>query len=204
MELFLASSFDKTANLFSKLTSPKGKKVLFIANASDVTEGKWWVDADREAFKKIGCKIDEIDLRTISKKDLSEKLNNSSFIHFCGGSVLYLISLLKQKGFNKLIIDAIKEGKVIYTSSSAGSMIVAKDLSLCTFDMDEPNEYKKKENYSGLELVNFLILPHSNNKDFTDANLNMIKELSNFKQPLICLYDDQAIFVENDHFMIIS
>jgi dipeptidase E len=204
MKLFLASSLDKTAKLLSKSTDTKEKTVLFIANASDITEGKWWVDADREAFKKIGCKINEIDLRSITKKDFSEELNNSDFIHFCGGSVLYLISLLRQKGFDKLIIDAIKKDEVIYTSSSAGSMIVAKDLSLCAFDMDEPDECKKKENYSGLDLVNFLILPHSNNKDFTDANLNMVKQLPNFAQPTIFLYDNQAVFVEGNTFKIVS
>jgi len=207
MKLFLSSSFEKTAGLLeSKIGRKiKGKKVIFIENASDNHTGDiWWIRTDREAFLKLGCDIVDTDLRNISKDDFTKLLKDSDIIHFCGGSVLYLINLIKEKGLKEIIVDAVKKNKIVYTGTSAGSMVVSTDLSLCAFDQDEKDEYKKKENYCGLALLNFLILPHSNNIDFTGANIKMVEKLSNFSQPVIFIYDNQAVFVEDDKFEILS
>ena len=49
MKLFLASSLDKTLPLFEPLLVPATKepsnlKVIFIANAADPYQEKWWID----------------------------------------------------------------------------------------------------------------------------------------------------------------
>ncbi|MDD5547804.1 MAG: Type 1 glutamine amidotransferase-like domain-containing protein [Candidatus Pacebacteria bacterium] len=207
MKLFLASSFDKTAPLLEKkLQEPiKGKKVIFIANPADCYEGdRWWIKLDRDAFIKLGCEIIEIDLRNILKEEFIKKLEKSDIIHFCGGSVLYSISLIKEKGFDKLIKEFVKKNKVIYTGTSAGSMIVAKDLSLSVFDSDEKQFVDKIKDYSGLGLVNFLIMPHSNNNDFSEGNIKAVSFLPKYSQPVIFLYDNQAIWVVDDKIEIIE
>jgi len=205
---FLASSFIETANLFKKKTGKtRGKKVIFIANASDTHKGKtWWVDDDRQSFKKLGCQVKNIDLRIISKKDLEKVLQESDIIHFCGGSVLYLINLLREKGFDKLIIDFVRKDRIIYTGTSAGSMIVAEDLKLSYYDPEETEyiDVKKMKDFSGLKFVNFLIIPHTNNKDFSKGNVEMVKYLSKFSQSLIFIYDNQAVWVEDDKFEILG
>ena len=208
MKLFLASSFVETANLFKKkIGKIKGKKVVLIANASDTHKGKtWWVDDDRNAFKKLGCLVKDIDLRIISKIDLEKVLQESDIIHFCGGSVLYLINLLREKGFDKLIIDSVRKDRIIYTGTSAGSMIVAEDLKLSYYDPEETEyiDVKKMKDFSGLKFVNFLIIPHTNNKDFSKGNIEMVKYLPKFSQPLVFIYDNQAIWVEDDKFEILA
>ncbi len=209
MKLFLASSFDQTASLLKKKLNNKvkGKKVIFIANASDTHKGDtWWVRIDREAFIKLGCKTIDVDLRSVSKTDFDKLLKTSDIVHFCGGSVLYLINLLKEKGFDKLVIDLVKKGKIIYTGTSAGSMIPAKDLKLSYYDPEEKEyiDVEKMKDFSGLGLVNFLIIPHTNNKDFTKGNVEMVKFLPKFSQPLIFIYDNQAVWVEDDKFEILS
>ncbi len=208
MKLFLASSFDKTAKLLkTKLGKINGKKVIFIANASDTHKGDtWWIRTDREAFEKLGCKISDIDLRTITKGDLKSFLEESHIIHFCGGSVLYLINLLREKGFDKLITDYVRKGKIVYTGTSAGSMIAADDLKLCYFDPEEKEyiDVEKIKDFSGLKLVNFLIMPHTNSKDFTKGNIETVKMLPKYSQPLVFIYDNQAVWVEDGKFEIVS
>ena len=72
MKLFLASSFDKVADLFiGKLSrKPRGLKVLFVANAADHYAEKWWVDFDRKAFKERGFAIEDVDLRALDAAQL--------------------------------------------------------------------------------------------------------------------------------------
>ena len=76
-------------------------------------------------------------------------------------------------------------------------MIVAEDLSLCAFDPEEKEYVKKIKNYSGLGLVNFLIMPHAGNDGFVEGNKDMVEKLVKYKQPLLFIYDDQVVWVEN-------
>lgn len=209
MKLFLASAFDKTANLLKKKIGKKikGQQVIFIANASDNNTGdKWWVKTDREAFIKLGCQVKEIDLRNILKKDFIKLLKQSDVIHFCGGSVIYLICLLKEKGFDKLISKFVRNNKIIYTGTSAGSMIVAEDLTINSYDPEENEFVSRMKDNLGLGLVNFLIIPHANNKEMAHGNSLMVSELPEIKtnQPLIFIYDNQAVWVDDRQFEIIS
>ncbi len=208
MKLFLASSFDKTAELLkNKIKNLEGKKIIFIANAGDNDKGdKWWVKSDRNAFLKLKCKITDVDLRNISKEDFTKLLKESDIIHFCGGSVIYLICLIKEKGFDQLIVDYVRKDNIIYTGTSAGSMIVAEDLTIDAYDPEEKEFVDRMKDNSGLGLVNFLIMPHTNSKDFAQGNSKMVSELPEIEscQSLIFIYDNQAVWVEDNRFEILS
>lgn len=137
MKLFLASSLDKTAALLKPLLPTINPKIIFISNAADMHKGdKWWVESDRKALKQIGYSLIEIDLREMTESKFSDILKHADAVHFCGGSVLYLIGLIKEKKFVNLIINFVKNGG-LYTRTSAGSMIVTTDLMLNTADPEE-------------------------------------------------------------------
>lgn len=206
MKLFLASSFDETFNLLTtKVGSLVGKTVLFSANAADNHPGdKWWLKTDRDAFEKLGGKIQEVDLRAISSEELADQLEKADIFHFCGGSVIYLASLIKNKELVAPITNAVRQGKVIYTGTSAGSMLVSADLTMGTYDPEEEPYVKATKDYSGLGLVNFLIMPHADNQDFLESNRRTIEHLPENKVPLIFLNDNQAVWVEDGKLEILG
>lgn len=199
MRLFLASSFDETVDLLGQKVGSLGEKtVLFVANAADNHTGdRWWIKTDKDAFEKLGCKAQELDLRVVSLEELSDKLDKADILHFCGGSVIYLASLIKDRGMVKPIVDAVRQDKVIYTGTSAGSMLVAEDLTMGIYDPEEEAYAKATKDYSGLGLVNFLIMPHADNRDFLESNKKTIEHLPENKLPLIFLNDNQAVWVED-------
>lgn len=207
MKLFLASSFDKTALLLPKKLgfSLTDKKVLFISNASDNHVGdRWWVKIDRDAFISLGCQITDLDLREISKEDFSDILSTADIIHFCGGSVLHLLLVLQQKDVVSIIAEAVSKGKIIYTGTSAGSMIVSKDITLAKYDDEEAPFIDKVNNLSGFGLVSFMILPHSNNLGFIESNKKTISHTPENNTPLIVINDNQAVYVEDEKFEILN
>ena len=102
-----------------------------------------------------------------------------------------------------MITDAVRKNRIIYSGTSAGSMIVADDLSLTVFDPDERRYLKEAKNYSGLGLVNFMVVPHCNNKGFVKGNKKMVENLPKASQALICIYDNQAVWVEDDKIKIL-
>ena len=116
------------------------------------------------------------------------------------------MSVIRNGGFEGVIKKYVSEGKIIYTGSSAGSMVVARDLTLSKYDQEELEyiDVEKFKNFSGMNLVNFLILPHCGNKDFVESNIAMVEKMPDVDQPLLFIYDNQAVFVEDDSFKIVS
>lgn len=207
MKLFLTSSFDKVTDLFLQKVEfdVKGKRVLFVENASDpYAEEKWWVESDRSAFLSFGCEVVSLDLRTISIEDFEMQLKDAPIIHFCGGSVLYVIALLKEKCLDKILSRYVKEGKILYTGTSAGSMIVAKDLSLSKRNAEEAERVSKMTDFSGLSWVDFAVIPHSNSTDWIPENKKIVEALPGYGYPVIFLSDAQAIWVEDKKLEVLA
>lgn len=178
--------------------------MLFVANAADTYDDKFWVELDKKAFEKAGFHVEPIDLRKLDKEELKKFLNNADIFHVCGGSVLYLLNLLRQRELVEIIRDFIRNGKMIYTGTSAGSMIAASDLSLSKYDEEEQKFVFETSDYSGLDLVNFYIIPHCQNHEFLPSTENMIKHLPDNKNPILMLNDNQAVWVKDENFEILS
>lgn len=214
MTLFLASSLDKTLPLLKPLLQGKSAtKVAFIANASDHAEGyspelvegePWWVNNDRIKFEKLGYTVTNVDLRTITSDELSRVLEDSDILHVAGGSVFYLVGLINKRGFETILTDVIKSGSIIYTGTSAGSMIVCPSLAMFAFDEEEKQFLGDVPDQKGLGLINFGIMPHSNNMEFISEFDKVMEKLPINTEPLLFIQDTQAVWVENDVFKIVS
>lgn len=206
MKLFLSSTSEALPLLKKRLPkNGKGVKVLFSENAANPIPGNhFWVKNDKKAFEKMGCKVIEIDLRNISKSEFVKLLNTSNVIHFCGGSAAYLMSLLQNKSFNTPISKMVKAGKLIYSGTSAGSMIATDNLKLITFDEDEKEFIKQMKNHSGLGLANFLLIPHCNQPEFIEYAKSIVGHLPKNLEPLVLISDQEAVWVVDGKFEIIS
>jgi peptidase E len=207
MKLFLASSLDKTVDLLTAKWSknPKETKVLFIANAADPYEtDKFWIRWDREAFIKKGFVVNEIDLRQVTKEQLIDHMEDADILHVCGGSVLYLLNLIRSLDFETVIKDAVQEKGLFYSATSAGSMICAERVDLCTYDQEELDFVKGMTDFSGLSFVKFMIVPHANQGLFTEDRKRMVENMVKYSQALIFLQDSQAVWVEDDSLQILE
>src|SRR3989344_1359351 len=204
MKLFLASSLNKTIALLKERIPESAKRVVFVANAADPCDENWWVDLDREAFKKSGFEIIEVDLREVDKDKFEQKLKSADILHFCGGSVFYLLSLLKQQDLEGVVIDYVKNNKVIYTGTSAGSIIPSPALDLYKYDTEENKFYKNESESKGLGLVNFVILPHCDNQDMAENNKNVVEHAHKYSISLLLLHDNQAAWVEDNKLELLS
>src|ERR1700733_1205534 len=132
MKLFLASSLDKTLPLLKPCIGRQDLseiKVLFVPNAADPYKEKWWVDLDRNEFLELGYKVNEVDIRTMGEAEFSKALAEADVLHVCGGSVYYLIDLIRKQNLEQVIIDAVKSDRIIYTGTSAGSIIVSESIA---------------------------------------------------------------------------
>jgi dipeptidase E len=202
MRLFLASTFSDTVNLFVNKV-PSGK-VMFIENPTDLFKSKKWVQKDFDAFIKHGFDVVKVDLRYITAKTLQNMIKDFDIIHICGGSAVYILKLLKNKGMDTVIIDAVKAG-LIYTGTSAGIMITAPNISFCADDEDEKevNMVGKLKDLSGLNLTPYYYMCHTQEKYYIPSTQKAMIRLASNKLPILFLTDDMACWFEDDRMQLL-
>jgi dipeptidase E len=188
-KLFLASYFSPVAKLFVEFTQNTcaGKKVVFIPTASVPEKVTFFVDGDKKALGKLGLIIEELEVSKVPQKEIENKITNADYIFVAGGNTFFLLQELKRSGTDKLIIEHIKKGK-IYVSTSAGSIIVSKDIEYVKY-MDDPSIAPDlNNNFSGLGIVDFYIVPHYTNFPFKKPAEKIISEYSNKLDLIYGLY----------------
>ena len=183
---------------------PKAAKVLFISNAADKYDDAWWVEDDRKALQGQGYEVIDTDLRSISKDELASQLESVQVLHVNGGSVLYLIDLMRKQGMIDVIIDFVRNRNLIYTATSAGSIIAAPSVELYKYEKEEQEHAPNIADYTGLNLINFLIMPHCNQKEFAENNQLMVSHMPEYALPIIMLYDNQVVKVIDEKIDILT
>jgi dipeptidase E len=204
MKLFLASSADKTLQLLQDCNPNVGKGVLFVSNAADPYQDRWWVDADRNKFKELGYQVRELDLRSESPETLDQQLQTANILHMCGGSVYYLISLIRDRGLEGVLVQNISAGTVTYTGTSAGSIILSKNVRMFSTEPEEQPYVAKVPDHKGLGLLNFTIIPHSMNPNYVPEHKKMVEAMPLDPTPLLFINDDQAIYMDGNMMRLVE
>lgn len=103
------------------------------------------------------------------------------------------------------MIDDVRNHKIFYSGTSAGSMIPALEFSALKEDTEtmviSPN---RTPIFEGLGLVDFLIFPHHNNPEFKKIHSEEISLSTHWKQVNPTLKHNQGIWVQVDCFKIIN
>ncbi len=210
MRLFLSSQdFGNYADIAIKLTG-KNKKAAFIKNAQDdkpASERNFSLPEKKHMFEEAGFELfEEIDLRDyFGKADLlRKKLLDFGSIWCAGGNTFILRRAMAASGLDDLLIEWLKEDKILYGGWSAGACIAAPSLRGVE-QGDRPHPDVVPDNYpikeivwDGLNLVPFMIVPHYGSdwfKEQADASAGYLKE-NNIPHKI--LKDGQVIIVDGD------
>ncbi|MCG3670143.1 peptidase E [Aliarcobacter butzleri] len=192
-KLFLASSFKDVANIFADFEKDlKGKTVTFIPTASKVEKVIFYVNSGKKALQKLGLIIDELDISTASNDEINSKLRNNDFIYITGGNTFFLLQELKKTGADKIIIDEINKGK-LYIGESAGAIVTSANVEYAK-RMDDIKKAPNLTEFSGLNLVDFYVIPHYTNFPFEKTVEKIIEDYSS-KLNLSPISNKDAILV---------
>lgn len=192
-KLFLASSFKDVANIFADFEKDlKGKTVTFIPTASKVEKVVFYVNSGKKALQKLGLIIDELDISTASIDEINSKLRNNDFIYITGGNTFFLLQELKKTGADKIIIDEINKGK-LYIGESAGAIVTSANVEYAK-RMDDVKKAPNLTEFSGLNLVDFYVIPHYTNFPFEKTVEKIIEDYSS-KLNLSPISNKDAILV---------
>ena len=102
---------------------------------------------------------------------------------------------------DEIIKDEINKG-VVFVGASAGAVLAGPDISPIG-TIDDPKVVPNLKSTKSLNLVDFVIIPHFDDKEDKEENL---KIMQNFKDKfkLIPLNNNQAVIVEGDSYKIVE
>ena len=155
----------------------------------------WNPTEDRDTLFDLGFKVKDIDIENKNKTELLQEMKGIDIIFVAGGNTFYLLQEARKSQFDEIIIDFVNNG-IPYIGSSAGTLLAGPSIELA-LDIDNQNEAKELRSYDGLELVDFVVLPHYNEERFRKKIDNNLQKNPDMKYKTIKITDNQAIFVNN-------
>ena len=195
----LYESIELVKNFLDKNT--ESKKILFIPTATNVDEYKKYIHLTQKVFEDFGYEVENFDVSIFSEEIVKEKLSEAKIVFISGGNTFYLLQELKRKNLITYLKERIENG-LLYIGESAGSVIAASDIEYASI-VDDKTLATELDDYTGLNLVDFYIVPHFEEEPFVESSRNTV-ELYKDKLNLKLINNKEAILVENNNFTIIK
>ena len=201
--MILTSSLYESIELVKKFLdkNTESKKILFIPTAANVEEYKKYMHLTQKAFEDFGYEVENFDVSVFSEEIAKEKLSEAKIVFISGGNTFYLLQELKRKNLITYLKERIENG-LLYIGESAGSVIAAPDIEYASV-IDDKTVATELDDYAGLNLVDFYIVPHFEEEPFVESSRNTV-ELYKDKLDLKLINNKEAILVENNNFTIIK
>ena len=201
--MILTSSLYESIELVKKFLdkNTESKKILFIPTATNVDEYKKYIHLTQKAFEDFGYEVENFDISIFSEEIAKEKLSEAKTVFISGGNTFYLLQELKRKNLTSYLKERIENG-LLYIGESAGSVIAAPNIEYASI-VDDKTLATELDDYTGLNLVDFYIVPHFEEEPFVESSRNTV-ELYKDKLDLKLINNKEAILVENNNFTIIK
>lgn len=217
MKLYLASSFRGRGvakmimdDIERGSAKPAGEiRVAYITTAGNLhpRDRREWIDEGREIMKKRGWQVFDYDIEGETQEEVARELAEQDVVFVQGGNNYYLLQKMQECHFDEVVKKVLAKG-VPYVGESAGSIVCGKDLTMQRYmSGDSWEKAPELTNFQGMGLVNFLVKPHWNRQDakrekFARFLHECPEEFFSIDQPIICLNDNQLVYVEDDKFQI--
>ena len=201
--MILTSSLYESIGIVKKFLDEKAesKKILFIPTATNVDEYKKYIHLTQKVFEDCGYEVENFDISSFSEEIVKEKIAESKIIFVSGGNTFYLLQELKKKNLISYLKEKIENG-LFYIGESAGSVITVPDIEYADI-VDDKILATELTDYTGLNLVDFYIVPHFEEEPFVESSRKVV-ELYKDKLDLKVINNKEVILVENNNFTIIK
>ena len=197
MKLILSSDGSFLFKYGYKLTGiPKDQmKIGYVTTANKVSrDSRDFFDNYKNKVRAEGYNFEEIDIEGKSEEELRNFFKNKNVIHIEGGNTFYLLKVIKETGFDKILKDLLNEGKV-YIGTSAGSYVTCPTIEVSSWNEDGKDRFGITD-FTALNLIPFILKVH-----YKDEQKDKIKEnIKNCKYPIRILRDGQGIIAEDNKY----
>ena len=200
MKLYLSSDDIPTPNDLAQLIGKPLDEVsvAIIPNAQDYYSERARTYKNKvctDTMESLGLKAETVDLRDYKNADeLKTKLSAFDLVWARGGNTFCLRYEMQRSGFDSAIRELLNDG-IVYGGYSAGALVAG--LMINGIESADIPEFSEKIVNEGLGLVPFIVLPHIDNPEFSEAIDEMRKLHSSLET--IELKDNQAVIFDEGY-----
>lgn len=174
-------------------------KIAYISTASKKVFDDNYAKNRRQKMNELNFSFTDIDIAGLNESELKKALDGHDIVFVEGGNTYYLLKVVRESGFDKVIKDLISQG-VVYIGSSAGAYIACSSIITSTWTDKSGFDRFGITNYTAMNLVPFLIKVH-----YTPDMEKMIYEKAKgLKYPLRILNDNQALLVKDGEVQLLG
>lgn len=190
----------KTEHLFPK---PFREMTLgVVPTAANGEPGdKMWLTDELNVFKNLGFALKEVNLEDKTEKELREACKEIDAFFLTGGNTYYLLYHVRKSGFDTIITELVNQG-VVYIGSSAGAVLAGRSIDVAR-RFDDPSVVPLTD-HTGLGLVDFVIIPHVDDKRTTGKLEETLQEWKDKPYRLIGLTDSQALICSDNFIEVVD
>lgn len=200
MKLFLTSYLAGTKNLVNDFLSElQPREIVFVPTAANVEEYRGYVDEAIAAFQEMGFELRTLDVSKAEPEEALSMIKACRCLYVSGGNTFYLLQELKKKGLVTVIKSRVKDG-MLYVGESAGAIIASHNVEYGQI-MDDRSVAAELEDYSGLGLVDYCVLPHSGEFPFVEAAAETIARYGE-ELNLVPLNNREAVVVDGNGYSV--
>jgi len=173
-----------------------GIKIVFVPSAARSKEELEYAEKSKKELLDLGIPASSIKTLNLDSIVSFQEVRDFDVIYVCGGNTFYLLKKVRETGFDKVIAEFVKGGK-LYFGVSAGSILVCPNIDIASpFDENDVNI----SDLSGLNLTDVVVSPH-----YCEEEKPIIEEFKKKSQyKIVPLTDSQGLLVVNGRTKIIE
>ncbi|GAA5226239.1 Type 1 glutamine amidotransferase-like domain-containing protein [Paeniglutamicibacter antarcticus] len=133
--------------------------IAYVDDAAQPLEDEPFAKRERAQFQDLGHTLVPVTIGDVTVDDLSTVLDGVDAIYVAGGMADHLLDVLRHTETDAILADRVRAG-LPYIGVSAGAIIMGTSIDPA-IALDGPTKGVSLEDYSGLGLVDAVILPHA-------------------------------------------
>ena len=197
MKLLLASF------LHSDIGDYISGRVLYIDDAASEMRKAPFAQAELKTIGEAAETLVPLTLSQSNPSDIQNEIASANCIYVASGEVFRLLNSLRSTGADRLLTDAVNQGK-LYAGSSAGAIIAGPSIEPASI-MDDPKTAPQLTDYTGLNLTPHVIVPHAQGTTgpYSIEVISKTVETYGREWNLLLLRDGQALFMDDEKSILI-
>lgn len=201
--LLLCSTFAGLGDRIDAATglSLETSSVLCIPTAAYAEDNHDWLKEAIAPVRNRACSFIEFDIAGKSFEEVLRAVEGIDAVFVTGGNTYVLLEMMQKCRFGEIIREKLSVGGS-YLGCSAGAILACPRIDYIG-DMDDPGKANLSD-FSGLGLVDFLIMPHSDDARYGPKRKERIRMLQSGSEIIVSLRDDQGLYVCGNSMEVLS
>ena len=178
-------------------------RVLYIDDAASEMRRAPFAQAELKAIGEAAETLVPLTLSQSKSSDLQNEIASANCIYVASGEVFRLLNALRSTGADRLLTDAVNQGK-LYAGSSAGAVVAGPSIEPASI-MDDSKTAPQLTDYTALNLTSHVIVPHAQGTTgpYSIEVISKTVETYGREWNLLLLRDGQALFMEDEKSILI-